>query len=235
LIPNRTNRPEGLFWPRLIAALSELGCAAWLAWVWLHPERAGLDGVLAAFAVVVLEGPLLVGLFALFAFVTPTLSLKDRIVSLGICGCAVMMAIWMSTSIVDNLQAGLTLYLFGVLAGTFVAKWMMFLDGRRNLTFFEPAKVVVQAITLVVCYGLATSFAPPGGFDADTVARLHVPEVLDFLGRQPGPVDDARDVHFHPPWRVIAGGAIYFALYGAFRFLTFTLPLRDRRPSFENV
>jgi hypothetical protein len=218
--------PETRLLPRLIAGLAEVGCAVWLWRVWLDPEQSGLDGVLAAFAVVVLEGPLMACLVALFLFTSSLFNLKERAVGVVVFAVAALFAIKVATGVVGNVH-GPNLYLLGMVAAIFVGKWMMFLDGRRNNFIWEAGKVFIQFITLVVCFGLATSFAPRLGFDAETVARLGVPERLTLVGGPPRLIDPGRDLG-HPTWRVIAGGVFYFALYGVFRFVSLTRPARVR-------
>jgi hypothetical protein len=44
-----------------------------------------------------------------------------------------------------------------MIAGIFVGKWMIFLDGRRNNPVLEIGKIFIQFVALVVCFGLATS------------------------------------------------------------------------------
>ena len=217
--------PERSIWPRIIAALSELGCATWLGWVWLNPDRAGLDGVLAAFAVVVLEWPLLMVLALIIIWVSAVADLKSRIYLAVVLAGVVGFTILVTSNIAGHLQDA-SPYLLAVFAGTFLGKWMTFQDGRHNDVVFEIAKVFVQFVALVVCFGLATSFAPRLGFDADTMARLDIPKGLDIAGGARSPYDNSYafngDPRFHGPWGFIAAGMFYFAIHGVFRFLTFT-------------
>jgi hypothetical protein len=220
--------------PRLIAGLSEWGCAAWLGWVWLHPEYVGLDGVLAAVAVVVLEGPLLLGLLAILMYFGGAADWKQRI-RLAVLFVAAMWSTFMMSRNITNMLEGVSPYLFAVLAGTFLGKWMLFKDGRGNPVFFEFAKTVVQLVAFAVCVSLATTAAPRVGFDPDTMARLGIPDLMYVGGERPGLHGTANVNGWFQPWCLIAGGMFYFLIYGAFRFLTWTRPARVRAKSRRSI